>query len=206
MDNPVFDFFYESLQKFDWLGISTLYFDNSYVINIPTCEGYVAYSPSKECFFAMKHLDSSLSSVVEGKYVVMPQYTIAPQTNITVCSTNHLQHFDLAQYTRKTFYSDGQKKMPAPKIPTRAEIMGLVFDPDTGLAAGTNTATRYFQQMEQSTKTIFLGDDDTATTDKPESYRHPYSEAVCIEWQKFYKNQEKFKVLLAEVYGVTDAI
>ena len=206
MDNPVFDFFYESLQKLDWLGISTLYFDNSYVINIPTCEGYVAYSPSKECFFAMKHLDSSLSSIVEGKYIALPQYTIAPQTNITVASTNHLQHFDLAQYMRKTFYSDGQDKMPVPKIPTRAEIMALTFDPETGLADGTNTVTRYYQQTKQSTKTIFLGDDETATKDKPESYLHPYSEAVCIEWQKFYKNQEKFKKLLAEAYGVTDAI
>lgn len=205
MDNAVFDFFYESLQKLDWLGISTLYFDNSYVIDIPTCEGYVAYSPSKECFFAMKHLDSTMTGIVEGKLAVLNQYTIAPQTTITVTSTNHLQHFDLAQYTRKTFYSDGQEKMPVPKIPSRADIMALTIDPETGFAAGADEVTR-INHKNQAAICIFEGTDETATIDKPESYRKPYSGAVVDEWQRFYKNQEKFKAFLSEMYGVTDAI
>ena len=205
MDNAVFDFFYESLQKLDWLGFSTIYFDNSYVIDIPTCEGYVAYSPSKECFFALKHLDSTMTSIVEGKLAVLNQYTIAPQTTVTVASTNHLQHFDLAQYTRKTFYSDGQEKMPVPKIPSRADIMALVIDPETGFAAGADEVTR-INHKKQAAVCIFEGTDETATIDKPESYQKPYSGAVVDEWQRFYKNQEKFRAFLSEMYGVTDAI
>lgn len=206
MDNPVFDFFYETLQKYDWLGISTLYFDNSYMINIPTCEGYVAYSPSKECFFAMKHLDSSLSSIVEGKLAVFDNYTIAPQTNITAASTNHLQHFDTALYMRKTFFSDGQEKMPVPKIPTRAEIMALTVDPETGFAPGADEIIRYYKDIPQAAVCMFSGTDETATKDKPESYLHPYAGAIVQEWQKFYTNQEKFKTFLSEMYGITDAI
>ena len=205
MDNAVFDFFYESLKKLDWLGISTLYFDNAFMIEIPNCEGYIAQCTSNECFFVMKHLDHTLSSIVEGKYAVMDQYSIGPQTNITVASTNHLQHFDLALYTRKNYYSNDQKKMPYPKIPTRAEIMGMTIDPETGFAAGADEVTR-MNGVQQAAICMFEGTDETATLDKPESYHKPYVGAVVSEWQKFYKNQEKFKTLLNEMYGVTDAI
>ena len=95
--------------------------------------------------------------------------------------------------------------MPVPKIPSRADIMALVIDPETGFAAGADEVTRINHQ-KQAAVCIFEGTDETATIDKPESYQKPYSGAVVDEWQRFYKNQEKFRAFLSEMYGVTDAI
>ena len=85
-DNKIFDFCLERLQKDDWLGLSNLYFDNAYVINVFSTRGYVAYSPSKMCFFTMGSLDSTDSELVEGTYAVLEHGILGLQQNITAVS------------------------------------------------------------------------------------------------------------------------
>ena len=213
-DNKIFDFCLERLQKDDWLGLSNLYFDNAYVINVFSTRGYVAYSPSKMCFFTMGTLDSTDSELVEGTYAVLEHGILGLQQNITAVSYEHLQHFDMAQYCHYQFYTDEQEVMPWARIPSRATIMGLTHDPNTGLYTGENLdevqlASNYPGERQTSTRWIssigFFPEEEGEQQQKNPNKWY-YSGARIAGWQRFYKNQEKFKTMLNSAFGVSDAI
>lgn len=191
-DSPVLDYFAEQLAAKDWLGISQLYFDNSFIINVYLTRGYVAYSPGKQLFFSVSALDSTDTKIVEDTYVTMQREYIGMQQNLTVAGADHLQHIDLALYSHYNFYNDDDPKCPYPTIPSRAKIMAMTADPKTGLYSGCDEAT-FIDGRTESTLALY---DKTS----------PYSGANPKTWQRFYKNQEKFKTFLKDGFGVSDAI
>lgn len=211
-ENVVHDFFLERLQKDDWLGLSTVYFDNDYTIDVFATRGYVAYSPSKKCFFTLSCLDSTDSAVVEGTYATIENKLLGLQHNISVAGYEHMQHFEIAQYSRYQFYNDEQTVMPWAHIPSRDTIVNLVKDENTGLYPGTDTVgliTNYPSSREPSERIIsaigFYPQTDGAQQIKDPD-RWYYSGAIVDGWKRFYNNQEKFKKMLADAFGVTDAI
>lgn len=191
-DNPTMDFFLEQLNSKDWLGISNLYFDNSYMINVYLTRGYVAYSPSKRIFFATACLDSTDTKIVEDTYVTLEREYIGMQQNLTCIGDDMLQHFDLALYSHYRFYNDAQDEMPAPTIPSRSTIKSLTADEETGLYPGCDETSFLDGRIESA----------IGMYDK----KYPYSGAVVKTWKRFYKNQEKFRAFLSTTCGVSDAI
>lgn len=193
MDNPTLSFFLEQLNKKGWLGISNLYFDNAYMINVYLTNGYVAYSPSKEVFFAVGTLDSTDTSIIEKRYVTMDRRTIGMQQNLTATGADMLQHFDVAMYSHYGFYQDADTKTPYPTIPTKDAIMALTKDPKTGLYGGTATAE-------------LINGETFSVVDMYPDRKDLVSCANVETWQTFYTNQTKFVQMLKDGFGVSDAI
>lgn len=188
------DFIKQQITEKGWLSLSNLYFDNSLTMNVFNTRGYIAYSQVNGLFFTMNCLDSTDSAQVEHRYVLMDNYTYnGMQQNLTVAGEEHLQHFDMAQYSHYRYYNDGQKSMPYPKIPTPAEILAMVPDETTGLYPNTDTVTK-MDHMQESAIGMY-----------PKDFEY-YSGAWIRNWQAFYNNHEKFKKYLSEYVGVTDAI
>ena len=193
-DNPTLDFLVERLNEKGWLSISTLYFDNSYCMNIYTSRGYVAFSPSRNLFFSYNCLDTTDSKVVENTYAILDRVNIGQQQNITVAGSDCLQHFDIAQYSHYDhYYYDEQEKTPYPDIPTKDTIMGFTLNPDTGLYENADIAH-------------MVNDTEVSVYPLYPKEKEIYSGAIIANWQRFYKNQEKFCKMLGEAYGVTDAM
>lgn len=188
------DFVRQQVETKGWLSISNLYFDNALTMNVFNTRGYIAYSPSVNLFFCMNCLDSTDTAQVENTYVLMgDQFHLGMQQNLTVAGDEHLQHFDMAQYSHYCYYTDDQESMPYPTIPTPTKIMNMTADPTTGLYPNTDTVTQMDGSYES---TIGL---------YPKDFEQ-YSGAWIRNWQRFYKNHEKFKKYLSEYVGVTDAI
>lgn len=195
------DFLKDQLASSGWLSLSSLYFDNGFTINVFNSRGYIAMSDSKECFFCYNALDSTDTDQVENKYVMMRRDHIGMQQTITVVGYEHLQHFDLAQYSHYGFYFDEQTETPYPTIPTKAQLDAITLDPDTGLADPATTDTvETISGREVSVIPMYNDFFDPYTQD------WQYSAARIKEWKQFYTNQEKFTTLLANAYNVTDAI
>lgn len=192
------DFLKSQINEKGWLAISSLYFDNGYVLNVFNTRGYVAYSDAMECFFSYNALDSTDSESVENKYSILRYEHFGMTQVITAVGYDHLQHIDLAQYSHYNFYNDAQEETPYPKIPTKDEITALTPDPETGLYPGTDTITK---MSGEPTSAIPMYNDFF----DPYVKNEPYSGARVDHWQTFYKNQEKFVTLLAAAYGVSDA-
>jgi hypothetical protein len=212
-DNAILDFCLERLQASDWLGLSTLYFDNAYTINVFASRGYVAYSSSKKCFFAMGCLDSTDSTLVDNTYAVLEHHILGQQQNVTVIGDDHLQHIDVAQYSRYQFYNDAQTVMPWAHIPTRATIMGLEKDPVTGLYPNTDTVGMIPSNPNQDPNTteriisaIGFYPQEEGAQQKSDPNMWYYSGAIIDNWKRFYVNQEKFRKMLNDAFGVSDAI
>lgn len=191
-NNPVLDFFAEQLAAKDWLGISQLYFDNAFNISTYLTNGYVAYSPGQQLFFSVSTLDTTDTKVIENRFAVLEREYIGMQQNLTVVDANILQHIDIALYSHYRFYKDSDTECPYPTIPTRSKIMSLTADPKTGLYSGCDEASFIDGRVESA-----IGFYDK---------KFPYSGAIVKEWQKFYKNQEKFKTMLSAGFGIDDAI
>ncbi len=193
MDNPTLSFFLEQLNSKGWLGISNLYFDNAYMINVYLTNGYVAYSPSKEMFFATSTLDSTDTSIIEKRYVIMDRRTIGMQHNLTAIGADMLQHIDIALYAHYGFYKDEDTKAPYPTIPKKAAVTALTKDPKTGLYSGTDTA-ELINGEKLSVLDLYPGRNDVVSCANVET------------WQVFYANQTKFVTMLKDGFGVADAI
>lgn len=193
MDNPTLSFFLEQLNSKGWLGISNLYFDNAYMINVYLTNGYVAYSPGKEIFFAISTLDSTDTSIIEKRYVIMDRRTIGMQQNLTAVGADMLQHIDVALYSHYGFYKDSGTKAPYPTIPKKDAVMALTKDPKTGLYSGTDTA-EMINNEQLSVLNLYPDRDDVVSCANVET------------WQTFYTNQAKFVKMLQDGFGVADAI
>lgn len=197
----MFDFLKERITASGWLSLSSLYFDNGLTINIFNTRGYVAMSDTAECFFCYNTLDSTDTDQVENKYVMMRRGYHGMQQNITVVGYEHMQHFDLAQYSHYGFYWDEQEQTPFPKIPTKAELDAITLDPVTELADPTTTDTvETLSGRQVSVISMYNDFFDPYTKD------WQYSAARIKEWKQFYANQEKFKTLLNDAYGISDAV
>ena len=189
--NPTLDFFDEQLAARDWLGFSQLYFDNSFIISTYLTNGYVAYSPGKKLFFSISTLDTTDTKIVEDRFVTLEREYIGMQQNLTVVDANMLQHVDVALYAHPRFFKD-DSDVPFPTIPSRSKIMGMSADSKTGLYPGCDEAGFIDGRVESAIPFY----------DK----KFPYSGAAVKEWQRFYKNQEKFKAMLKASLGISDAI
>lgn len=140
-DNKVYALWKEIFAKTNWLGFNSLLFDCSYVMCVHNSRGYIAHSPSRECFFMINPIDSSDTEIIEEKFAYMDAKFIGPNTAVTVVDANTLFHFDIAQYANLNWYKpDVQTKVPYPRIPERSTIEGLEKDEATGLYPGTDEA------------------------------------------------------------------
>lgn len=193
---PMVDLLLDRIKEKGWLSISSLYFDNGMSFNIYNTRGYIAYSPSHECFFAFSCLDSTDTANVENQYIAMTREIIGMQQTVTCVGQEHMQHFDYAMYSHYCFYEDDQEKTPWPEIPTRAEIEAMEKNPETGMYDGADVVHR------------MSGEEDSAIAlyKKGEIPHNRYSGAVIDYWKRFYKNQDKFVKMLAECFNITDAI
>lgn len=192
------DLLSKQLDEKGWLAMSSLYFDNGYVINVFNSRGYVARSNAMECFFAFSTMDSTDTDQVENTYVVMRRDHMGMQQTITVVGYDHLQHFDMAQYSHYAFYDNSQEKVPYPKIPTPAELEAMTPNPDTGLYDSADTV-QTLSGKEISAISMYNDFFDPYTKD------WQYSGAIVGKWKNFYKNHKKFCTFLNDAYGITDA-
>lgn len=182
-----------------WLSLTSLCFDNAYVINIFNTRGYVAYSKSQACFFCTGGLDSTDSESIESKFNAFDAGHVGMQQVITCVGEEHLQHFDMALYSQYRFVWDEQTVMPYPTIPTKTEIEALTPNPDTGLYDG-------YEQME-----MYDGRLVSVIPMYKKFFNYPvdgqpFSGAKIDSWKQFYLNQKKFMVMLKDGFGITDAI
>lgn len=195
----VLDFLVKQLTEKGWLAISSVYFDNAYSINVFNTRGYVAYSKSAQTFFTAGCIDSTDSESVDNKFVVHDTRHFGLQQVITCVGEEHMQHFDIANYSQYRFTWDKQTVLPYPKVPTKAEILALTPNPETGLYPGLPTV-ELMDGTEISVISLYekffdyFGNGD------------PFSGARVDNWIQFYKNQDKFREMLSSCYGITDAI
>ena len=189
------DHLHTQLTEKGWLSISNIYFDNHYLLHVFNTRGFVAYSKSNECFYELRPLDSTHTSIVEHKLVAFDNKWIGHQQNITIAGDEHMQHFDVATYAHRDFFTDAEGDLPIVKIPTQAEIEALTKNPDTGLYDGLDTVTTLDPINKFSTKCLY--------PDNPEVH---YVGAVIDYWKEFYANHDKFKTYLSTFLGVTDAL
>lgn len=178
-----------------WLSISNIYFDNHYLLHVFNTRGFVAYSKSNECFYELRPLDSTHTSIVEHKVVAFDNQWIGQQQNITIASQDSMQHFDVATYAHRDFFTDAEGDLPLVKIPTQAEIEAFTKNPDTGLYDGLDTIITLDPTNKFSTKCLY--------PDNPEVH---YVGAVIDFWKEFYHNHDKFKKYLKDFLNVTDAL
>lgn len=191
-DNSIRDFFLERLKAKGWLSISSLYFDNAYVIEIFTTHGYVAYSPGRGLFFTLNCLDTTNTQIVENTYIALDRRKISQQYALTVSTADCLQHFDLALYNHYTAYDDNQTEAPWPEIPTKDQIMAYTLNEETGLYNGPAIA-EYISGEQKSVIPMFKDG-------------FMQSSARIAEWQQFYRAQERFCKMVSEMTGVNDCI
>ena len=191
-DNNLRDFFLERLKAKGWLSISSLYFDNGYVIDIFITRGYVAYSPDRDLFFTTNCLDTTNTQIIEDTYIAFDRRKISQQYALTVSTGDCFQHFDLALYNHYSSYTDDQTEAPWPEIPTKDQIMSYKLNEETGLYNGPAVAG-YINGEQKSVVPMFKEGFDQ-------------SGARIAEWQRFYKVQERFCKMVGDMTGVTDCI
>ena len=80
--------------------------------------------------------------------------------------------------------------------------MACVQDPDTGLYTGPGITVSATRLSGKDQSVIPMYEEYYDWFNKGEHF----SGARVEFWVKFYKNQEKFKTLLSEKFGITDAI
>lgn len=191
------------IEEKGWLAISSLCFDNAYIINIFNTSGYVAFSPSEQMYMSYNSLDTTDTEAIESQYCIIPMHETACQMAITFADEECLQHFDMASYGHYNFlYNDEADKAAFAKIPTKDEIMACVKDPDTGLYTGPGITVNATRLSGKDQSVIPMYEEYYDWFNKGEYF----SGARVDFWVKFYQNHEKFKVLLAEKFGITDAI
>lgn len=192
------DFFLSHLNKNGWLSLATIYFDNSYVLSVFDSHGYVAYSAAQESFFSFNCLDTTDTDMIENKLVSIDPGHIAQQEVLTCVGQDHMQHFDIALYSQRRWYKDGDTALPYPVYPTPDELTGMTPDPTTGLYPQTDTVTA-MSLRERSTIDLYGHMLDYREGD-------PYSGANIDYWKLWYAEHEKFIQFLNDGFGVSDAI
>ena len=197
------DYLVQLIKDRGWLAISSIYFDNSYIINVFNTSGYVAYSPSQKVYMSYNSIDSTDSEAIESRYCLIPMRRSSFQMALTFADEACLQHFDVAAYAHYGFlYEDTKDTAAFAKVPTPADLAALTYDETTGLYSGPKVeiVAERLSGMEQSI--IPLYGDDFDYFKKGE----PFSGARVENWISFYRNHEKFKTLLANQFGIADAI
>lgn len=180
--------------KYGWLSLSSLYFDNGYVINVYNTNGYIAASKDMECFFTLNPLDSTDTEIIEHSHVRMPYGYISMQHNVTASRFEDLQHTDFAMYAHKRFYTDligTETTIPTPKYPDSTVLDGYVFDENLGLYTNSDVA---------------VGKDDSGVSVIPvyDGSVFPYVGADIEGWKLFNHTQEKFKAYIKSLFGAID--
>lgn len=175
-----------------WLAISSLYFDNNMVIPVSTTSGNIAYSEADDCFYTYKPIDQGYTEIIEGKMIAYDKNHLGPQWALTCVGTEHMQHFDIAQYMHYDDIMDERlDAYPYPEVPKQSDVESMTKDEETGLYAGTDIAT--MKNMEQISTIGFF--------DK--SLPIHYSGARVDYWKEFYENHQKFLDMLQSAYGIS---
>ena len=181
-----------------WLSLTNIFFDNAYTINVFATRGYVAFSEADECFFSYNAMDTTDTQIIENQYVTIGPGHAGMQQVITVVGLEHVQHFNIAQYSHYCWYTDEQDKTPYPKIPTVDTITSMTPNEETGLYDGCDVVVQK-DGKERSTIDLYEHMVDYRKCDL-------YSGANVDAWKMFYNNHDKFIAMLSAAYGVTDAI
>jgi hypothetical protein len=165
----------------------------------------------------MGSLDSTDTELIANTYATIEKNLIGMMQNVTVLGMEYMQHFDLAQYSYYQFYNDQQTKMPWAHIPTRDQIKTFEVDETTGLYNGADIVSTIHNVSPADTEnmkkhvdagtilsTYGMYPEEAGAEQKPNHWY--YSGAIIKKWQRFYTNQEKFRVMLQEAFGIDDAI
>lgn len=209
------------IQENGWLSLSSLYFDNSYVITIYASRGYVAYDPTDKCFIASNCMDSSDTANIENRFNVIYGYKtghVGMQQTVTFVDDAMLQHFDTAMYCHYCYFRDDQTDMPYPKIPTEDELRAFVKPEKPKLVnpkkrddpLGVLPTYDKIYEGEDLDRVVMLNNVEVSTVNLykefEEKYNLPYSGAVVGEWLMWYDNHKKFVDMLSKAYGISGAI
>lgn len=175
-----------------WLAISSLYFDNNMVIPISTTSGNIAYSEADDCFYTYKPVDQGYTEIIEGKMIVYDNHHLGPQWVLTCVGTEHMQHFDIAQFMHyDDIMNEELEEYPYPTVPKKSEVEGMEKNEETGLYDGTDIAT---MKNREEISTIGFFD---------KSIPIHYSGARVDYWKEFYENHKKFLDMLQTAYGIS---
>lgn len=178
-----------------WLAISSIYFDNNMVIQIPNSWGAVAFSEADDCFYTYNAIDQGYTEIIEAKMIVFDRTHLGQQQALTCAESQHMQHFDIAQYTHYDNYPDKENKYPYPTIPTPADLEQYTLNEETGLYEGPNVATAMMKNQELISVIPFF-DKDTQW----------HESAARVEfWKSFQEGHQMFLDMLKNGYGI-DAI
>lgn len=121
-----------------WLHISSAFFDNTNVLTVTNSSGYVAVSESENSVFWLTNQDTADSENVFNGFIYSDPTIVAHHVTLVQQDLDCLQHVEYALYSKMNFYWDGQDQFPMPTIPTKAEIMALTKNEETGLYDGAS--------------------------------------------------------------------
>lgn len=181
-----------------WLAISSIYFDNNLVIQIPNSWGAIAYSPSDDCFYTYNAIDQGYTEIIEAKLIVFDNHHIGQQQALTVAESQHMQHFDVAQYTHYRSYDNNKNIYPYPDLPSPSDLDAYTKDEETGLYTGGS--------KELDVATMKNGEKKSVWPFFDKDLDVPYSAADVEFWKSFQEGHKMFLDMLKEGYGITDAI
>ena len=107
------DYVRKVIEEKGWLALSSLCFDNAYIINVFNTSGYVAFSPSEKMYISYNALDTTDTEAIESQYCIIPMNETSCQMAITFADEECLQHFDMASYGHYSFlYNENAEKLP----------------------------------------------------------------------------------------------
>ena len=176
-----------------WLAISSLYFDNNMVIEICNSYGAIAYSQADDCFYTYNAVDQGYTEIIEGKLIVFDNSHIGQQQVLTCVGTEHMQHFDIAQFTHYGSYPDKTDKFPFPTVPAPTDLDQYTLNTETGLYEGPKATIAHMKDNTDISVIPFF--------DKNTQW---YESAARIEyWKKFQENHQKFLDFLDDGYGIS---
>lgn len=178
-----------------WLAISSIYFDNNMVIQIPNSWGAIAFSESDDCFYTYNAIDQGYTEIIESKMIVFENYHIGQQQALTCAESQHMQHFDIAQFTHYSSYPDRANKYPYPEVPSPADLEQYTLNEETGLYEGPKAAIAYMKDGKEISVIPFF-----------EQGEPVFESAARIEfWKSFQEGHQLFLDMLKNGYGI-DAI
>lgn len=192
-----------------WMALTDLYFDNAVQIEIFNSRGYIAINPNNGIVYSTGIIDITNTSKMEDQAIIMPEKKIYHQQTIYVTSLDHLQGYNIANYSHWSYCVDSDTVFPIPKIPTKAKILAYTLDADdsTGSIYGDDGMyTPHHKFTGADTSLLRFTDTEESVISLYPDKKYYRASAVIGWWQMFYKNQEKFIAAIEDEYGESGLI
>ena len=184
------------VDEWGWLSVGNIYSDNGSTYYPFNTDGAICYSESSECIFTINKIDSFNSSIFETRYAVAPVGSVGFQQTISVMPFEHIQRWDALLYAHMEQYEHliDLEDFPVPTRVKPADILAIVVDPETHIAAGYPKLVMT-DLREESVIDMY--------PDK-EYPDHQFNGMRIVNTQNFYKNHEKFCTAMYSFFGVSD--